>query len=413
MVSGNFQLLNVGYNECFGKQLPRQIKTRPKSYNSIVGNYNDFLAGSRKTVDASSTSNVLLDNDDVVVFLPFETALIESARAIKLVRKMYVNAYKNASDIYSLLLEESKTSSSKLSDVDDTIVIASDQVNDGNDDSIEESDIDKIRAEIREEIERMRVLHSGASAAKLDKYDAEGIAKKKYDGALDDFSYGNPKFVFSKESVDFPVYKKTLSIPKISFESMFKLAPTFDVQELLKSNSPVSKIEERDMPIVVEERPTSQSLAAIDEFVFDSGDNLIEKNVQLNYVSPSTQLREFNNLKSMILKLQKKRDVTKSDMLNAQDSMKRVAEDAQKAKNDALHARDVLDDKMSQLRKYYGELQRDCDENMRIAEIARNDIEMNKNFIRVQGEKYNNDMQIAQEIDSLINSDESAKGRVM
>ena len=100
-------------------------------------------------------------------------------------------------------------------------------------------------------------------------------------------------------------------------------------------------------------------------------------------------------------------------MLNAQDSMKRVAEDAQKAKNDALHARDVLDDKMSQLRKYYGELQRDCDENMRIAEIARNDIEMNKNFIRVQGEKYNNDMQIAQEIDSLINSDESAKGRVM
>ena len=194
---------------------------------------------------------------------------------------------------------------------------------------------------------------------------------------------------------------------------MFKLAPTFDVQKLLKSNSPVSKIEERDMPIVVEERPTSQSLAAIDEFVFDSGDNLIEKNVQLNYVSPSTQLREFNNLKSMILKLQKKRDVTKSDMLNAQDSMKRVAEDAQKAKNDALHARDVLDDKMSQLRKYYGELQRDCEENMRIAEIARNDIEMNNNFIRVQGEKYNNDMQIAQEIDSLINSDESAKGRVM
>ena len=189
--------------------------------------------------------------------------------------------------------------------------------------------------------------------------------------------------------------------------------PVGDVQKLLKSNSPVSKIEERDMPIVVEERPTSQSLAAIDEFVFDSGDNLIEKNVQLNYVSPSTQLREFNNLKSMILKLQKKRDVTKSDMLNAQDSMKRVAEDAQKAKNDALHARDVLDDKMSQLRKYYGELQRDCDENMRIAEIARNDIEMNNNFIRVQGERYNNDMQIAQEIDSLINSDESAKGRVM
>ena len=175
----------------------------------------------------------------------------------------------------------------------------------------------------------------------------------------------------------------------------------------------LQKIEERDMPIVVEERPTSQSLAAIDEFVFDSDDNLIEKNVQLNYVSPSTQLREFNNLKSMILKLQEKRDVTKSDMLNAQDSMKRVAEDAQKAKNDALHARDVLDDKMSQLRKYYGELQRNCDENMRIAEIARNDIEMNKNFIRVQGEKYNNDMQIAQEIDSLINSDESAKGRVM
>ena len=106
MVSGNFQLLNVGYNECFGKQLPRQIKTRPKSYNSIVGNYNDFLADSRKTVDASSTSNVLLDNDDVVVFLPFETALIESARAIKLVRKMYANAYNNASDIYSVLLDK-------------------------------------------------------------------------------------------------------------------------------------------------------------------------------------------------------------------------------------------------------------------------------------------------------------------
>ena len=179
----------------------------------------------------------------------------------------------------------------------------------------------------------------------------------------------------------------------------------------------------RDNPIVVEEREKEEK-----DLGFEDGKNLFEvikedtpenSTKEEEVIVPveeekkeppkqpkSGKIDEYTELREKILSLKNRKELTQQKKAEAEKRAEAVSQQALQAKKIADENKRRYDERLEMLRNYSQQLENDCSDNEKSAELADKDAQMNQNFIEAQEKEAQDYSRMVGEIDALISPSE-------